>query len=197
MLAAFSDLLESSATGVLLLDQTGKLLFANRVARAMAQAADSFSLRRERIEVLGGRDDAVLQRLIAGATGRADRVDAARGGVMRLPRKSGRPDFAVVAAPLASGASWTEVGAVAFVLISDPETASKRPEAMIRQLFGLSVAEARVAERLMMGDSPEQAAAILDIKTSTARWHLASLYRKTGTSRQAQLVRLLLSLPMI
>jgi DNA-binding CsgD family transcriptional regulator len=68
---------------------------------------------------------------------------------------------------------------------------------MIRQLFGLSVAETRVAERLMMGDSPEQAAAFLDIKMSTARWHLASLYRKTGTSRQAQLVRLLLSVPMI
>jgi DNA-binding CsgD family transcriptional regulator len=68
---------------------------------------------------------------------------------------------------------------------------------MITQLFGLSAAETRVAERLMMGDSPEQAATTLSIKTSTARWHLASLYRKTGTSRQAQLVRLLLSLPMM
>jgi DNA-binding CsgD family transcriptional regulator len=32
---------------------------------------------------------------------------------------------------------------------------------------------------------------------STVRWHMAALYRKTGTSRQAQLLRLLLSLPMI
>ncbi len=49
----------------------------------------------------------------------------------------------------------------------------------------------------MTGDSPEQAAAFLEVKTSTVRWHLASMYRKTGTNRQAELVRLLLSLAMI
>jgi PAS domain-containing protein len=66
MLTAFSGVLESSATGVLLLDQTARIVFANRAARVMADAADSFSLRRERVEVLSSRDDAVLQRLIAG-----------------------------------------------------------------------------------------------------------------------------------
>ena len=63
--------------------------------------------------------------------------------------------------------------------------------------FGLSPAETRVAQRLMMGESPEQAAAFLEVTIATTRWHLASLYRKTGTSRQAQLVRLLMSAPMI
>jgi DNA-binding CsgD family transcriptional regulator/PAS domain-containing protein len=197
MLTAFSDALEQSARGVLLLGRTGRVLFANRAARAMAETADSFVLRRERIEVLSSRDDAALQRLIAGATGRIDRADAARGGVMRLARKSGKPDFAVAAAPLAGETPWTELGPAAFILITDPDATLTLPESMLRQLFGLSAAEARVAKRLMMGDSPEQVAAILGIKISTARWHLASLYRKTGTSRQTQLVRLLLSLPAV
>jgi DNA-binding CsgD family transcriptional regulator len=197
LLNAFSDVLEQSATGVLLLDWTGRILFANRGARVMAQPADGFRLRSERIEALNNPDDAALQRLIGGATGRIGQAEAARGGVMRLSRKSGKPDFTIVAAPLASETSWTEAGAVAFVLIADPETAAIRPLEMAGQLFGLSAAETRVAERLMMGDSPEQAAEILDIKTSTARWHLASLYRKTGTRGQVQLVRLLLSLPTV
>jgi DNA-binding CsgD family transcriptional regulator len=196
-LTAFSDVLEQSPTGVLLLDRTGKVLSANRAARAMAQAGDSFALRRERVEALNRRDEAILQRLIAGATGRMHRVDAARGGVLRLARKSGKPHFAVVAAPLARGASWTDAGPAAFVLITDPDAASVRPEAIIRQLFGLTAAETRVAERLMTGDSAEQVAAILDIEISTARSHLASLFRKTDTSRQAELVRRLLSAPMI
>ncbi|MDI1263303.1 MAG: hypothetical protein PS018_08605 [bacterium] len=51
--------------------------------------------------------------------------------------------------------------------------------------------------RLMTGDGPEQAATFLDVKISTVRWHLASMFRKTGTKRQAELVRLLLSLAMI
>jgi PAS domain-containing protein len=77
VLTAFSDLLEQSSTGVLLLSRTGKVLFANRAARAMAQSADGFLLRGERIEVVNRQHHAALQRLIAGAAGRADRPDGA------------------------------------------------------------------------------------------------------------------------
>jgi len=198
VLTAFSDVLEQSATGLILLGRTGKVVFANRASRAMAHAADSFLLRGERFEALIGKQDMALQRMIAGATGQMGRTDAARGGVMRLSRMTGEPDFAIAIAPLASGTSLAEDAAAAFVLVTDPQASPMSgDETMVRQLFGLSSAETRVAERLMMGDSPEQAAALLKIKTSTARWHLAALYRKTGTRRQSQLVRLLMSLPKI
>ena len=66
---------------------------------------------------------------------------------------------------------------------------------MLRNRYGLTAAEIAVAERLMNGDTPQQAAAALGIKVSTARFHLAALFRKTEMRRQAELVRLLLSLP--
>ena len=47
------------------------------------------------------------------------------------------------------------------------------------------------------GHSIERAAEKLKVKVSTARWHLASLFRKTDTARRSELVRLLLSLPWI
>jgi len=47
----------------------------------------------------------------------------------------------------------------------------------------------------MNGDRPQQAAAALGIEVSTAPFHLGALFRKTDTRRQAELVRLLLSLP--
>ena len=197
MLASVSDVLERSTTGVLLLDRDGRVVFANRAASAMESAHDSFLLREGWVELLHPDRDASLQRLIAGATGRLDRTDAPRGGAMRIPRTSAKPDYAVVAAPLARGSSLLEGGPVAFILITDAESASARPRSMLSELFGLSAAEVRLAERLMLGESPEEAAAALSIKVSTVRWHLASLYRKTGTRRQAQLVRLLMSLPGI
>lgn len=196
-LTAFSDILERSAKGVLLLDRGGKVLFANAAARAMAQVADGFLLRRERIEVLNGDDDTALRHLIAGATGVIERADAARGGVMRLARKSGKPGFSVAVAPLAGGTSWSGKAPVAFILVTDPDARPLRLDAMLRQLFCLTGAETRVAERLMMGDSPERAAESLHVKITTVRWHLASLYRKTRTNRQAELVRLLLSVPTV
>ena len=60
MLTAFSDVLEQSATGVLLLDRSGRVLFANGAARAIADAADSFVLRRDQVTALGSQDNATL-----------------------------------------------------------------------------------------------------------------------------------------
>lgn len=197
MFNAFSDVLERSDKGVLILDTGGKVVFANAAARAMAESTDGFRLRRDRIEVLSRRSDAALQRLVAGATGQLAGTNAPRGGMLRLPRESGQPDYAVAIASLGNESAWSSAGPAAFVLITDPDASPAPAAALIAQLFGLSAAETRVAERLMMGESPEQAAASLGIKTSTARWHLAALYRKTGTNRQAQLTRLLLSVPAI
>ncbi|MBX3498531.1 MAG: helix-turn-helix transcriptional regulator [Alphaproteobacteria bacterium] len=196
-LAAFSDVFEQSAKGVLLLDRSGRVAFANRAARAMTQASSTLILRRERLEAASRDDNVALQRLIAGATGMADRPEATRGGVMRLAAMSDAPGPSVAVAPLAGMASWSGRSPVAFVLISDPRADSRRPEAMLRQLFGLTAAETRVAERLMLGDSPEQVAGTLDVSITTVRWHLSALYRKTGTGRQADLVRLLLSMPTV
>jgi DNA-binding CsgD family transcriptional regulator len=180
-----------------LLNRAGKIVFANGAAQMMARAQDGFVLKRERIEAAERVDDSALQALIAGATSRNAPAGVPRGGAVRLARPSGLPAFNAVVGPLAGKDSWRESGPVAFVLITDPAEAAIPPDNLLAQLFGFSPTEVRVAERLMMGDSPEQLAEALAIRISTARWHLASLYRKTGTNRQAELVRLLLSLPIM
>jgi DNA-binding CsgD family transcriptional regulator len=101
----------------------------------------------------------------------------------------------VVVGPLEGRAAIDDQSPAAFVLLTDPDRETSRPQWMLRGLYGLSAAETAIADRLMRGDTPEQAAAALDIKLSTARWHLSALFRKTDTRRQAELVRLLLSLP--
>ena len=119
---------------------------------------------------------------------------------MRLPLRSGKASYTVTVAPVKREASWVGHEPMALALIADPiadPDVTPIPPKEMAQLFGFTATEMRVAERLMMGDSPEQAAAFLHVKTATARWHLASMYRKTGTNRQAELLRLLLSLAMI
>jgi DNA-binding CsgD family transcriptional regulator len=190
------ELLDDNPTGVILMTQTGKIVFANRAVRAMAEFVDGFVLRQDRIEALREADDALLQSLITGATGQGDTAGRGRGGPLRLPRKSRRRDYVVLVAPLFVVSELLErPEPVVCILITDPEAAPRRPRSMLRQIYGLTASEARVAERLMTGESPEQAAAALSIKVATARVHLAALFRKTQTHRQADLVRLLLSLP--
>jgi DNA-binding CsgD family transcriptional regulator len=62
-----------------------------------------------------------------------------------------------------------------------------------RQLFQLTEAEARVASALASGQSLTQAAAVQNVRISTARTHLARIFQKTRTHQQSQLVSLLRS----
>ena len=61
----------------------------------------------------------------------------------------------------------------------------------LNAVFGLSAAEARLAQLLARGESVESAAQMLEIKPTTARSQLAAVFEKTGTRRQAKLVALL------
>jgi DNA-binding CsgD family transcriptional regulator len=57
--------------------------------------------------------------------------------------------------------------------------------------FSLTPAETRLAECLLEGMSLRQAAASLGVGYETARKTLKSIFEKTGTNRQAQLVLVL------
>ncbi|MDO9058633.1 MAG: hypothetical protein Q7U92_06380, partial [Bradyrhizobium sp.] len=183
MLGGLSDVADRSVMGVLLLERDGRVKFANRAARVMAAAADAFMLRGGQFDIADRDDDAAIRRLVAAATGALQAIDAPRGGVTRLARRSGKPGYTVTVAPVSREASWAGGEPMALVLIADPDLTPVPSGEILNQLFEFSAAETRVAERLMMGDSPEQAAAFLRVKTSTVRWHLVSMYRKTGTNR--------------
>lgn len=67
-------------------------------------------------------------------------------------------------------------------------------QAFVR-LYALSPAEARVLERLNLGDNCIDTAAALGIKAATVRSQLASLRRKTGQASVAALLRALAAMP--
>lgn len=54
----------------------------------------------------------------------------------------------------------------------------------------LSPAEQRVLGSLLAGETVRQTASKLNLSVNTVRWHLKSIFRKTGCSRQLELVRL-------
>lgn len=81
------------------------------------------------------------------------------------------------------------------MVVNDPTQASVQSPEVLKKFFGLTLSEARIAERLATGDTPAHAAKALGIAVSTARTHIDSIYRKTEVDRQADLVRLLVQLP--
>jgi DNA-binding CsgD family transcriptional regulator len=61
----------------------------------------------------------------------------------------------------------------------------------IKLRHGLTPAETAFAIEIVKGDGIQASADRLGITRATARTHLSHIFRKTNTSRQAELVRLL------
>lgn len=189
ILAATDD----QQVGMVLLAADGRVLHANAAAGAIAARADALALGRT-LEALRPGDRERLAALLADTL--APVVPPRAPAVLRLMRRWGGPDYVVSAMPLGRGADlfppWRPA---ACVTILDPAATAPNSAAMLREAFGLTPAEARLVARLADGDTLAGAAEALGVAMPTVRTHLAAAFRKTGTRRQAELVRLATLLP--
>ena len=79
-----------------------------------------------------------------------------------------------------------------FILTVSHLASSTLPDATIlRGLFDLTPAEAKIARLAAYGVAPKAIGALAGIKSNTAKAHLKSIYAKTGIDHHGALVRLL------
>jgi len=83
----------------------------------------------------------------------------------------------------------------ALVYVSDPAQQPNSCGTLLRQLYGLSPAECRLADLLHQGLEVREAAGCLKTTLETARFHLKRVLAKTGARRQTELMRLMMTLP--
>ena len=77
------------------------------------------------------------------------------------------------------------------VIVHDPATVDLCPQAL-QSLFRLTPSEARVTQRLAAGQDVPTIASALGVQRNTVQSHVKQVLLKTGTSRQAALVALVL-----
>ena len=188
------ELLDGNAQAIIVLDRQGHVIFANQAALDLVAAQDGIMLSPGGISLLGRFDDGKLQGLLGEALAIPENTPNISSGVMRVDRPSGKRPYVLTVSPLRQVSTLMTLAKPAIcVLITDPERQDLLPANLLRTLFGLTPAEARLAVRLARGDALDSIAAELDISYATARTQLAVIFRKTGTRRQGELVKLLLS----
>ncbi len=79
-------------------------------------------------------------------------------------------------------------------MVVDPTRWPRLDPALVAAGLGLTPMESRVAVLLTEGKSLREVAAATGRKETTIRWHLRQIFAKRGIARQAELVRLVLSL---
>lgn len=191
--------LDSLAIGVMLLDAAGEVVEMNREARAMVARQDGLILAQRRLSAREPRDRAMLQRLVAEALERRVAGVPRPGGTMRVERDGGRAPYLVAIVPGRIGdLDVAGPGLGALVLIRDPDTGPDLPIDGLREAYGLTAAEARLAARLARRPGLVAAARELGIAHETARQHLKRILLKTGCSGQPELVAMLVAdLPLL
>jgi DNA-binding CsgD family transcriptional regulator len=186
--------LDRLPAAVFFLARDGTVLFHNAEARRLVATGDLSLTREGRIEVAGRSAGQFLARAVAEAcrTGTGDGLGA--GETFHLPRDEGKP-YGVVVSPLrGSRLPLLPSPPAAVVLVTDPDRPLEAT-GVLERLYGLTAAEARLACLVASGRTLQDATDVLGITLNTARWTLKNVFAKTDTTRQAELVRLLLTGP--
>ncbi|MFN3304551.1 MAG: helix-turn-helix transcriptional regulator [Roseateles sp.] len=176
-------------TGVLMLDAA---------CRALHVSARAATLLRDNPELVfasgrfGLASPSVQQRLLARVRAAVDLAGGqprAASAALSVPRPQRMPLALEVLPLLPTMGVFGATAPACLVFIRDPQ--APLAVARLRELFGLTPAEAAVAAALAQGCAPEAIATATGTGVATVRTHLKRLLAKTGTHRQAEVVALL------
>ena len=191
--ASFTELLANKRVGVVHMDRRGVIVAMNDRARGILRRGDGLSDQGGHLRAWLPADDANLNQLLARALPNIQ--GSATSGSIMIRRSPGFPRLALHVNPMTvRQMDFGARGVGALVLIVDPTSQSVIDPDIVAATLGLTPSESRVATLLAEGSSVRDIASTTGRQESSIRWHIKQIYRKLGISRQAELVRLVLSI---
>jgi DNA-binding CsgD family transcriptional regulator len=195
-LQALKDALESALEwlpiGYLLVDREGRVLKTNRSAHATVQRCDGLSMRGGRLEASDGQAAVTLREAIRRASD-GDVQDAiALGGIVHISRGGERP-LAVMLVPIQPPRHSVDPAALVALLIPEGDVGRQKGGHLLRDLYGLTQREGDIASDFLQGHRVNDIARQRELSVNTVRTHLKRLLEKTRTTRQVDLLRVLVA----
>lgn len=191
---ALSQLMDGFASGVVVFDRGGRVVLANRAAQLIIHRRDGLEMRGEELVANDRLETEVLvaavERVCSGST------RGSREGLLRISvSRPGGGRYSLSLSPFL-GAERNGDGPAALALIADPDSSLAAASELLHRFFGLTAAESRVACALADEPSPRAVGRRLGITYQTVRTHLRRVFAKTGARSQAEVVRMVLALPV-
>lgn len=187
--ARMAEALDALRCAVVLTDEGGAILHANRAAAQMLSEGSPLQSSRGVLQVADPAAAAELSAALALAASDEGAIGKT-GLAIRLTGPDRAPLFAHVL-PLRGSDFRTRLqpAAVAAVFIGAPPDAQEGAEA-VAAAFGLTPAETKVLASLFAGRTLAETATTLRVAGTTTKTHLEHIFLKTGVTRQAELMRL-------
>jgi DNA-binding CsgD family transcriptional regulator len=186
------DALDCLSSGVILLDEQGRTIFVNRAAERLLGMHDGLFVEHGCLVAALPKEREALRLLVLQAARRRTGDALHAGGALSISRPSMRRPYNTLVTPLGRRhASPHGPEAAVAVFVADPDDRTQSESDALIRLFRLTPAEARLAAGVGTGAPMVEVADSLGIGRETARSHLRSVFAKTGTTRQAELVRII------
>ncbi len=187
--ASLTDLLDNTRVGVVHLDQRGRMVEANDRAREILRWGDGLFDEGGFLHARLPADNIRLQKLVEGVLPTFGGPGVS--GSMAVGRL---PQSIVHLNPVSVRQTDFGLGSVAaLALVVDPASRPRVDPGLVASVLGLTPAQSQVAALLAEGMSVNEVAAATHRQANAAYWLLKQIYKKLGISRQADLVRLVLS----
>jgi DNA-binding CsgD family transcriptional regulator/PAS domain-containing protein len=185
---SLGDAVDGIGAAVYLVREGGELVRTNPAGRELLESGSLFRQVRGRLIPEERGRDHVLMRAIAHA---AQGGLCTHGAIPLIDRDGTR--FVAHVLPLVSGKrarAGRVTGAAVAVFIHRAVMDCAFPIEAISRQFELSKTELRVLSAMIEVGPPSEVAPVLGISEASVRTHLRRLFEKTGTTRQADLVKL-------
>ena len=192
---SLGDALARVGVGVFTLDSLGRIVFSNPTGDLLIGA--EIRVDDGRLRVGFGDTKREFDDQLSGVleADRIDRRDAPKP--ILLERAQTHSRLVVYLIPIAENTAKTDhflTRARAIVLTIESKANEPPDPAIVRDILGLTLGEARIAAIVGSGIQPREAAKRLGISEETARNVLKRVFAKVGVSRQSELVALLIKL---
>jgi DNA-binding CsgD family transcriptional regulator len=189
--ASLAGTLDGLSAAMCVVDPAGRIVHANTSAQIMFDAGDLLTAIAGRIVARDARTNQAFRELFA-AAGSGDAAIGTQGIALPLQAQDGSHYVAHVL-PLTSGArryAGRAYAATAALFVCKAAKETRYPQEIIASAYHLTPTELRVLLAIVeIGGVPETAVA-LGVAESTIKTHLGRLFTKTGTGRQADLVKI-------
>ncbi len=186
-------LLDQSSTASILLDEEGRIVLMNAAARKLAAERDGVQVHGDQ---LAPTDTTSRMQFRSTVLSAAAPRQPEPGTALLLDRRSGKRPLHVLVTPFRPSDARRSTARV-LVLASDPETKVNFPDAILRSLYDFTPAETEIANGLLTGYSLDEVSLLRKTSLATTRSQMKSLFEKTSTRRQGELIQLLSSLPKV
>ena len=197
---ATEQLLEKRPFGVILLDEFKRPSFLNQRAETLIRLHSQLDFRNGELSTPSRDSTGKLQQLIRDVIDTSLGIGLSAGGAIQLAAYS--PDeepITVVVTPLRLSSQSFGLSGPRFAATLFIGTRHERRELchqVLQSLYDLTLAETRLAVELANGRDLLEISEHFGISKHTARTQLKAIFQKTDTRRQAELVKLLLTLPL-